>query len=55
VDKLARQMIRRMFKAEDQLDPMDAVFCMKIIEALGAVANHAENTGEALALMILRR
>jgi predicted phosphate transport protein (TIGR00153 family) len=55
VDKLARQMIRRMFKVEDQLNPLDAVFCMKIIEALGAVANHAENTGEALALMILRR
>jgi uncharacterized protein len=55
VDRFARHMIQKMFTVEQELNPMDIMFSMKIIEALGAVANHAENTGESLALMILRR
>ena len=55
VDKAARRLLQKMFKIEDQIDPIDIVFCLKIFKEVGKMANHAENTGENLALMIIRK
>jgi len=54
-DRAARHLLQKMFALENDMDPIDIVFCMKIFNAIGNLANHAENTGENLALMILRR
>lgn len=55
VDKAARRLLQKMFSIEDQIDPIDIVFCMKIFKEVGKLANHAENAGENLALMIIRK
>lgn len=55
VDKSARRLLRKMFTIEDQISPIDILLCMKIFKEVGKLANHAENTGEDLALMILRK
>lgn len=55
VDRAARQLIKKMFTLEDRMSPVDIFIAMKIFEVIGDLANHAENTGEHLALMIIRR
>ncbi len=55
VDKAARHLLQKMFTLEKEMDPVDIIFCMKIFNEIGMLANHAENTGENLALMILRK
>jgi hypothetical protein len=55
VDRASRHLIQKMFALEESMDPVDILFCLKIFNAIGEMANHAENTGENLALMILRR
>lgn len=55
VDRAARRLLKKMFTIEDQIDPVDILLCMKIFKEVGKMANHAENTGENLALMILRK
>lgn len=55
VDRAARHLLQKMFALEKEIDPIDIVFSMKVFNAIGSLANHAENTGENLALMILRR
>lgn len=55
VDKAARHLLQKMFSLEDQMHPVDILFCMKISYEIGNMADNAENTGENLALMILRK
>lgn len=55
VDKAARHLLQKMFKIEDEIDPIDVLFCMKIFKEVGKLADHAENTAENLALMIIRK
>jgi hypothetical protein len=55
VDRAARHFLQKMFTLEKEMDPIDILFCMKILNEIGMLANHAENTGENLALMILRK
>ena len=54
-DRAARRLIKKMFTLEDRMSPVDIFVAMKIFGAVGELANNSENTGEHLALMILRR
>jgi len=53
-DKLGRKLARRYF-GESPLDPLKIMILDKLCRALGGIANHAENVGKNLRLMITRR
>ncbi len=53
-DKLSRKFARRLF-GENRLDPVKILLLDKLCRALGGIANHAENVGKNLRLMITRR
>jgi hypothetical protein len=53
-DKLSRKFARRFF-ATPGLDPVTIMLLDKLCRALGGIANHAENVGKNLRLMITRR
>jgi hypothetical protein len=43
---------QKMFSLEDQLDPVSVMMWMNIFRELGNLANHAENTGDQLRIML---
>jgi predicted phosphate transport protein (TIGR00153 family) len=43
---------QKMFSLEDQLDPVSVMMWMHIFRELGNLANHAENTGDQLRIML---
>jgi len=53
-DKLSRKLARRYF-GECSLDAVKIMLLDKLCRALGGIANHAENVGKSLRLMILRK
>ncbi|MDX1774963.1 MAG: TIGR00153 family protein [Desulfobulbales bacterium] len=53
-DRMARSLSKDVFRLEDQLDPITIIFYEKMILALGAIANDAENAGDMLRIMILK-
>lgn len=53
-DKASRKFARRLYSTPD-LDPVTIMLCDKLCRALGGIANHAENVGKNLRLMIMRR
>ena len=53
-DKRQRTLSRAIMEREDELDAISIVFWMRIITALGDIANHAENTGDMLRMMLAR-
>jgi len=52
-DKLSRKFARRFFSTPG-LDPVVIMLLDKLCRALGGIANHAENVGKNLRLMIIR-
>ena len=53
-DKLSRKFARRYYATPD-LDPVVVMLLDKLCRALGGIANHAENVGKNLRLMIMRK
>jgi predicted phosphate transport protein (TIGR00153 family) len=53
-DKLGRKFARQYYASEN-MDPVEVLLVEKLCQALGGIANHAENVGKNLRLMILRR
>jgi len=53
-DKLSRKFARRYFSTPG-IDPVTIILLDKLCAALGGIANHAENVGKNLRLMILRK
>lgn len=53
-DRLQRQLSRQIYNIEKELDPITIIFYEKILEALGRIANDAENTGDLLRVMIVK-
>ncbi|MCK5438334.1 MAG: TIGR00153 family protein [Gemmatimonadetes bacterium] len=51
-DKVQTQVSRHLYEVEDELDPISAYFTMKLFRLLGEIANHAENTGDSLDMML---
>jgi hypothetical protein len=53
-DKLNRRLARRYY-AIREIDPVSLMLLDKLCRALGGIADHAENVGKNLRLMILRK
>jgi len=54
-DRLQRKLSKHIYEREDELDPMTIIFYEKMLRALSEIANGAENTGELLRQMIIKR
>lgn len=54
-DKAQHKLVKKMFTIEEKLDPITIVFLMRIFAEVGNLANHAENTGDYLRLMISKK
>jgi predicted phosphate transport protein (TIGR00153 family) len=52
-DRMQRKLSQHIYRIEDQLDPVTILFYEKILQALSAIANAAENTGDLLRRMIV--
>jgi len=53
VDKMEDSLKRRIFSGE--IDPISVYHIVKLIETIGAVADHAENAGDMMRAMIARK
>jgi predicted phosphate transport protein (TIGR00153 family) len=51
-DKAQMKLAKRMFSIEAKLDPVSIMMWMNIFKELGALANHAENLGDNLRMML---
>lgn len=54
-DKRQWELSRAILAQEGRLDPISIFVWMRILQILGGVANHAENTADLLRLMMARR
>jgi len=52
-DRMARKISRRIYRLENELDPITIIFYEKMIIALGSIANEAENAGDKLRNMLI--
>ena len=52
-DKLQVKLRAKLFKLEDQLPPVEAMFLYQVIEWLGEVADEAEKVGSRLQVLIV--
>ncbi|MEM9193553.1 MAG: TIGR00153 family protein [Myxococcota bacterium] len=53
-DKLQDQLAKELFALEDELSPVAISMWLRILEALGNIANHAENVGDQFRLFLAR-
>ncbi len=51
-DKAQMAAARKLFAIENKLDPVSVVMWMHIFKELGTLANHAENTGDRMRIML---
>lgn len=54
-DKVEREVTRALLDQEDGMGPVSLILWMRALDVLGRVANHAENTGDLLRMMLARR
>ena len=54
-DRMQRTLCREIYRIEKELDPITILFYEKMIHALSGIANSAENTGDVLRQMIVKR
>jgi predicted phosphate transport protein (TIGR00153 family) len=54
-DKRERRVTRTLLTYENGMDAIDLLLWMRALDALGEVANHAENTGDLLRRMLARQ
>lgn len=54
-DKRERELTRALLAYENGMDTIDLILLMRALDVLGQVANHAENAGDLLRLMLARR
>ncbi len=53
-DRMARSLSQDIYGLENELDPITITFYEKMLLALGAIANEAENAGDMLRIMIVK-
>jgi hypothetical protein len=53
-DRMQRRISQHIYRLEKELDPVTILFYEKILQALSAIANAAENTGDLLRAMIVK-
>ncbi|MDX1623454.1 MAG: TIGR00153 family protein [Gemmatimonadota bacterium] len=54
-DKIQTAVTRHLYEIEDRIDPVSVYFITKLFRLLGEIANHAENTGDNLRMMLTRK
>ena len=53
-DRMQRRLSQHVYLLEAQLDPVTICFYEKMMGALSAIANAAENTGDRIRTMIVK-
>ncbi len=51
-DKAQMEAVKKMFSIEKKLDPVSVMMWMHIFDELGTLANHAENAGDRMRMML---
>ena len=51
-DKAQMIVAKKLFSIEEKLDPITLVMLMNIFKELGILANHAENAGDQMRMML---
>lgn len=51
-DKAQMKTAKKLFSIEEKLDPISVVMWMNILKELGILANHAENAGDQMRVML---
>ncbi len=51
-DKAQMETVKKMFSIEKKLDPVSVMMWMHILDELGTLANHAENAGDRMRMML---
>ena len=51
-DKAQMKAAKKLFAIEKELDPVDVMMWMNIFKELGTLANHAENAGDQMRMML---
>lgn len=54
-DRIQRRLSMKIYEMESELDPITIMFYEKMLRTLGLIANAAENTGDMLRMMIVKR
>ncbi len=52
IDGMLKQVNRKLFMAEKELDPVSVMFWYKIIEEVGDISDHSENMADRLLLFL---
>ncbi len=53
-DRMARKLSKKIYSLEQEVDPITIIFYEKMLLALGAIANEAENASDMMRLMIVK-
>jgi len=53
-DVIQQRAAKKLFSLEDKMDPISVVLLMRIMGEIGAIADHAQNTGDRLRSIIAR-
>lgn len=51
-DKAQMKTAKKLYSIEEKLDPVSVVMWMNILKELGTLANHAENAGDQMRMML---
>jgi hypothetical protein len=51
-DKAQMKLAKKLFSIEKKIDPVSIMMWMQVFRELGTLANHAENVGDRLRLML---
>jgi len=51
-DKMQQKLVKKLFQLEPQPDPLNAFFLMKVFEQIDELADHAENLGDLIRMMV---
>jgi predicted phosphate transport protein (TIGR00153 family) len=53
-DLLERELTRKIFALESELDPISIFHLVKVVDIIAQIANHAENAGDRIRAMIAK-
>lgn len=53
-DELGMSLAKTLFEHEDQMNPLSVIFWYELIRRIGEIADHAEEVGDRLRLLIAR-
>jgi predicted phosphate transport protein (TIGR00153 family) len=51
-DKMQQKLVKKLFQVEPKPDPLNTIFLMKVFEQIDTLADHAENLGDLIRMMV---